>query len=154
MKLKDNLHSSPLANYKVHVEDRSKQGIWNGFKNKETYATSGPQILLWFDLITTSETFPMGSKVNLEKNPVFEVKAVGSFKQKPGCPDFGLSANDNARLKKICGGECFNPSNERRNITRIEVIKITPQNYNDEPVDELIEDTWKVFDCKPSQDGW
>ena len=137
----------------VHVEDRSKQGIWNGFKNKETYATSGPQILLWFDLITTSETFPMGSKVNLEKNPVFEVKAVGSFKQKPGCPDFGLSANDNARLKKICGGECFNPSNERRNITRIEVIKITPQNYNDEPVDELIEDTWKVFDCKPSQDG-
>ena len=137
----------------VHVETRSKEGIWSGFKNKETYATSGPQILLWFDLITTAETFPMGSKVDLRKNPVFEVKAVGSYKQKPGCPEFGLSKEESLKLDKICGGECFNPSDVRRNITRIEVIKITPQNFNGEPIDDLIQDVWKVFECKPSQDG-
>ena len=56
-------------------------------------------------------------------------------------------------MKKICKGECFNPSEERRNITRIEVVKITPQNYNDEPVGPLIKDAWKVFECEPSQEG-
>ena len=35
----------------VHVNSRSREGIWEGFKNKETYATSGPQILLWLSLI-------------------------------------------------------------------------------------------------------
>ena len=137
----------------VHVNSRSREGIWEGFKNKETYATSGPQILLWFDLITTAETFPMGSKISSERNPVFEVKAIGSFKQKPGCPEFNLSNADEKRLKKICKGECFNPSEERRNITRIEVVKITPQNYNDEPIGPLIKDAWKVFECEPSQEG-
>ena len=137
----------------VHVNSRSREGIWQGFKNKETYATSGPQILLWFDLITKTNTYPMGSKISSDKNPVFEVKAIGSFKQKPGCPEFNLSSTDSTRLNEICKGECFNPSKERRNITRIEIIKITPQNYNDEPIDPLIMDTWKVFECEPSQDG-
>jgi hypothetical protein len=133
----------------VHVSQRSREGIWDGFKNKETYATSGPRILLWFDLINSKNgRVPMGSKTELSENPVFEVKAVGSFKQKPGCPDLGLSKADNEKVMKLCKNECFNPSDERREITRLEIIKITPQNYNNEPVEDLIKDVWKVHKCK------
>ena len=47
----------------------------------------------------------------------------------------------------LCGGECYNPSSERLNITRIEVIKITPQISSDEKVDDLIQDPWLVLPC-------
>ena len=80
----------------VHVSKRDRKGIWEGFKNKETYATSGPRILLWFDVINSKNgRKPMGSKIEMSENPVFEVKAVGSFKQKPGCTDLGLSKAEN-----------------------------------------------------------
>ena len=54
---------------------------------------------------------------------------------------------------KLCKNECFNPSEERRDITRVEIIKITPQNFNDEPVENLIKDVWKVHDCKNNSQG-
>ena len=48
----------------VHVSKRDRKGIWEGFKNKETYATSGPRILLWFDVINSKNgRKPMGSKI-------------------------------------------------------------------------------------------
>ena len=72
----------------VHVENRSRKGIWDSFKRRETYATSGPRILLWFNLIDTTGSLYMGTETSKQDNPVFEVKAIGSFKQKPGCPDY------------------------------------------------------------------
>jgi hypothetical protein len=56
-------------------------------------------------------------------------------------------------LNTLCNGECFNPIDERNNITRIEVIRIRPQTYPDEPIETLIEDNWKVFECEASQEG-
>ena len=57
----------------VHVSKRDREGIWEGFKNKETYATSGPRILLWFDVINSKNgRKPMGSKIEMAENPVFE----------------------------------------------------------------------------------
>ena len=137
----------------VHVENRSREGIWESFKRRETYATSGPRILLWFNLIDQTKTLPMGSEITKSETPVFEVKALGSFKQKPGCPDYKLGNLSSEKIKTLCKNECYNPSEERNKITRIEVIKITPQNSNEEDINNLIMDPWKVLDCPKEGNG-
>ena len=78
---------------------------------------------------------------------------MGTFNQKPGCHDNKLGNLSSEKIKTLCKNECYNPSEVRNVITRIEVIKITPQNSNNEDIDNLIQDVWKVFKCKPSQDG-
>jgi hypothetical protein len=81
------------------------------------------------------------------------VRAVGSFKQKPGCPDFAKAGMDAGRLQTLCSGECDNPSDVRNLITRIEVVKIRPQARPGEPIDGLIEDKFIVHACPPSPNG-
>jgi len=137
----------------VHSKGRDRNSIWDGLTNKETYGTSGDRILLWFDLIEDRGIFPMGSSVELNNNPKFRVKAVGAFKQNPGCPDYSSTNITQEEIERICKNECYNPSDIRKNISRIEIIKITPQISKTEAVDELISDTWKVFNCLPSQQG-
>ena len=81
----------------------------------------------------------------------FKVRALGSQKQIPGC-SLENEIDENI-LNKLCNGECFNPIDERNNISRIEIIRIRPQTYPDEPIETLIEDPWKVLECQPSQEG-
>jgi hypothetical protein len=140
----------------VHASEKSRDGIWDAMKRREMYGTSGHRILMWFDLLdrtNSSGKYPMGSEVHITKNPVFRVVALGSFKQLPGCPDYIISVLDQRHLEKMSGGECYNPSDERYNIERIEIVKIRPQITEDEPVANLIQDPWRVFDCKPSANG-
>ena len=95
----------------------------------------------------------MGSAVRMSQTPQFEVKAVGAFIQNPGCPEFQRRLLGARKLETLCHNECFNPSNHRRQITRIEVVRIRPQHTPSEPVGPLIEDPWKTLKCAPSDAG-
>jgi hypothetical protein len=118
------------------------------------YGTSGPRILLWFDLVNgPAGRQPMGSEAVLADVPRFEVKAVGAFRQKPGCPDESVRGLPPERLDALCRGECFHPSDARHAIAVIEVVRIRPQLARDEDVAPLVEDPWRRFECPPDPEG-
>ncbi len=138
----------------VHSPSRRRGDIFEALEKRHAYGTSGPRILLWFDL----ENAPgaparMGSDVDLSQPPRFTVRAVGSFEQKPGCPQHTLDRLAPERLDRLCLNECYHPSDSRHTIERIEVVRIRPQIDPDEDVDTLIEDPWKTIACPSSQDG-
>ncbi|MEH6549017.1 MAG: DUF3604 domain-containing protein [Pseudomonadales bacterium] len=139
----------------VHSEDRSREQVWDALQRKEIYGTSGPKILLWFNLLKDSKgkTVAMGSEALVDSTPEFRVRAAGSQKQLPGCPDYAVDALGSARLEKLCHNECSNPSDERHPISRLEIVRITPQITPGEPVDELIEDPWRVIACSADGSG-
>jgi len=139
----------------VHSNGRDRDSIWDALERREVYGTSGPRILLWFDLLNAPKgtPAPMGSEVELADAPIFQVRAVGSFEQKPGCPPDALRALEPARLARLCQGECYHPSDRRRPIDRIEIVRIRPQQNAREDVNALIEDPWKVLPCPGDPSG-
>jgi hypothetical protein len=139
----------------VHSRGRSREAIWDAMQNREVYGTSGPRTLLWFDLLNgpNGRPVPMGGAAQLDEPPIFQVRAVGSFEQKPGCPADAVDAMAPERIDRLCQGECYNPSDQRRPITRIEVVRITPQVSDTEEIEGLVEDPWRVIPCKGDGSG-
>ena len=84
---------------------------------------------------------------------MFRVRAAGSFEPKAGCPIESREAMNPARLARLCQGECYYPSDRRRPITRIEIVRIRPQISPDEDVASLIDDPWRVFECDGAPEG-
>ena len=124
-------------------------------KKKSVYGTSGDRILLWFDLENADggKKVSMGDETVMNNIPKFKVSAIGAFEQKPGCPEYSYNALSPERLEDLCRGECYNPSDIRKIITRIEVIRILPQISPDEDVSTLIQDPWKIIECPLDPDG-
>ena len=137
----------------VHSGGRDRDSIWDALQRKQVYATSGRRTLLWFDLIDPDQSIPMGSITERSENPRFRVRAMGSFEQKPGCPDHVVGLLGPERVERICLGECYNPSDQRRPITRIEIVRIRPQDSPSEPLDGLVEDPWRVLPCPADGSG-
>jgi hypothetical protein len=151
-RVSDFLYAGGLA--AVHSAGRSREAIWDALGRREVYATSGPRILLWFDLLDASGArSPMGSELELRANPEFEVRALGSFEQLPGCPEWAAEGLSRERLDWLCRGECYHPGERRRRIEKIEVIRIRPQVAPGEDVGALIEDPWRSYDCPPDPAG-
>jgi len=140
----------------VHARKRSRDDIWDALMNRRVYGTSGPRILLYFELLDSQGDqiiARMGDEVVRQGNPHFRVRAAGSFEQKPGCPEDVTQGLSPERLERLCRGECANPSDTRRAITRIEVVRIRPQDNPDEPLDLLIEDPWLSLPCPADPTG-
>jgi len=141
----------------VHATGRDRAAIWDALERRDVYGTTGPRILLWFDLLnppgSRGRVLPMGSDVEMSANPIFQVRAVGSFEQRPGCPDEVSQALGPEEVERICRGECYNPGDRRRRITRIEVVRIRPQMRPHEDPASLIDDPWRVFPCEPDPSG-
>ena len=64
-----------------------------------------------------------------------------------------MRALDAEDLAHICHNECYNPGDERRLITRIEIVRVRPQQTPGEDVAALVDDPWRIIECAPSAAG-
>ena len=138
----------------AHSAGRGRNALWDSFKRREVYATSGVRILLWFDWLgPNGETLPMGSEIATNETPSFRVRAAGAFEQQAGCPEEAVSALGTESIEHLCKGECHNPGEERHRLTRIEVVRIRPQITLGEDVGLLVQDPWLVLPCHDEGSG-
>ncbi|NNL66366.1 MAG: DUF3604 domain-containing protein, partial [Myxococcales bacterium] len=134
----------------AHAAGRGRDALWQAFERREVYGTSGPRILLWFDLLNPPDgdgPVPMGGETEMVAPPRFRVRAIGSFVQQPGCPDESHRGLPAERLAHLCKNECYHPSDARHPIERIEVVRIRPQRHEGERVEWLVDDPWREFRC-------
>ena len=138
----------------VHAAGRDRAAVWDALQRREVYGTTGQRTLLWFDLLNgPSGPLPMGAQVAMSEAPLFRVRAAGALDQKPGCPEESISALGPDGVERLCKGECHNPGDARRPITRIEIVRIRPQQSPGEPIAKLIDDPFLVLPCPGDSAG-
>ena len=137
----------------AHATGRDRRSIWDALHRREVYATSGPRILLWFELLNGPDgRAPMGSAVVQQEPPRFEVRAAGALEERPGCPDAVLAALGPERTASLCLSECHDPGERRHRIEAIEIVRITPGS-GDADLASRIEDPWRSHACPDDASG-
>jgi len=132
----------------VHAAGRDRAAIWDALERREVYGTTGQRTLLWFELLNAPDGLaPMGAQRTMSETPRFRVRAAGALEQKAGCPEDAASALGLDGIERLCKGECHNPSDVRRPITRIEIVRIRPQQVPGEEIAKLIDDPFLVLPC-------
>jgi len=81
------------------------------------------------------------------------VRALGSLEQAEGCPESTLAALGAERTTSLCAGECYRPTDRRRRIEAIEIVRVRPQSHPGEDVSQLVDDPWQRFDCSGDPGG-
>lgn len=141
----------------LHAAGRDRDSIWRALRERAVYGTSGERILLWFDLVNPPDgslsSLPMGSETAMDTTPRFRVRAVGAWHQQPGCPESSVRALGEGRLYDLCRNECYFPSDVRKRITRIEVVRLRPQIRSGETMGDLIDDPWRTLACPLAEEG-
>ena len=139
----------------VHADGRRREDIWDALQSRRVYGTSGDRILLWFDLLNGPDgsVVPMGGETELDDTPRFRARALGAFEQRPGCPPHTKERMSPERLARLCLNECYYPSDVRKRVQEIEVVRIRPQAFEGEALGPLIEDPWRTFACLDAGDG-
>lgn len=142
----------------VHAPGRDRNSIWSALESREVYGTSGDRILLWFDLLNApGGAAAMGAEVvAMAETPRFRVSALGALEQRPGCPAHVGEALSPKRIERLCLGECYFPGDQRRRISRVEVVRIRPGTGDaakGSAAEERIDDPWLVLTCEASGDG-
>lgn len=141
----------------VHAAGRTRGDIFAALERREAYGSSGPRILLWFNLLNApGGALPMGGETALAEAPRFRAAAVGARMQQPGCPASARDKLGAARLSRLCADECHHPGDSRHRIAAIEVVRIRPRQSeaeSPETPETLIEDPWLRFDCTATASG-
>lgn len=62
----------------VHAVANDRASIWEALRQRRVYGTSGPRILLWFDVRTDRGSGPMGSLLQSVRGPTLTMRARGA----------------------------------------------------------------------------
>ena len=136
----------------VHADSRRREDIWAALARKEVYGTSGPRILLWFDLIDRGRRRGAAAdgrrSAHRGERRAFACARPAPSSRSPAARRTRSTRSAPERLENLCLGECYYPGDTRHPITRIEVVRIRPQQTPGEDVSGLIEDPWRVLACE------
>ena len=116
------------AGRRAHRRARPRRDL-GALKRREVYGTSGDRILLWFDLLNGARGQPADGLAR-SRSARRRASACAPSARRSSCravPTYATSAVGRSGSTALCRGECYNPSDERRAITRIEVVRIRPQ---------------------------
>ncbi len=140
----------------VHVpsttSDSLRVGIFEAFRRREIFATSGPRIKLWFFMTNPpgGKELPMGSSIKgFTGKPEFRVRAVGALRDLEECKSVSVARGSDF-AEAICRNRCYSPDpDDRRAITKIQIIRIERGSSNGQL--GKITDPWDEKTCPADQ---
>ena len=141
----------------VHANGRDRDAIWDAMQRREVYGTSGPRILLWFELrecAPAAVATPMGSRGDDRQEPPHlpACARAGVLRAAARLPSTGRSTEalgPGATRTPVPQGECYHPGDRRKPDRRGSRSCASRKQKDARPKTSppLIEDPWRVLPC-------